>query len=282
MKALIARHPLTAFFIMAFVLAWLAVAPLIVDPTLSVEPFQIAGALAGPTLAAVVVTAVTGGRPALAEFFGAYGRWRAGWGWWLLVVFGALLALTLVAGLVVDGAVLSTFFLGLGLILPAYLVTLVLGVILGPLWEEPGWRGFALPRLQARFGPLAGTLIVGVLWALWRLPGYLGGWMTAGPAALLVSSVGLSVLMTWIYNNTGGSVLLMILLHASSNAALLVGARLLPENLPPGLAGLVYGGWIPAITYGVLALVVLAATRGTLSYARPSAPPADVVLQPAP
>jgi membrane protease YdiL (CAAX protease family) len=267
---------------MAFLFSWLAVTPLIMDPTLAVEPFQIVGALAGPTLAAVIVTAVTGGRPALAEFFRAYGRWRVGLGWWLLAVFGALLALTLVAGLIVGGAVISTFFLGLGLILPAYLVTLLLGIILGPLWEEPGWRGFALPRLQAQFGPLAGTLLLGVLWALWHLPGYLGGWMTAGPAALLVSSVGFSVLMTWIYNNTRGSVLLMILLHSSSNAALSIGGRVLPENLPLDLAGLVYGGWIPAITYGVLALVVLAATRGSLSYAQPSAPPAGAALQPAP
>jgi uncharacterized protein len=282
MKALIRQHPLPAFFVMAFAFAWLAVTPLIVDITLSVEPFQILGALAGPTLAAVIVTAVLDGGPGLSTFFKRYLQWRAGLLWWLFTLFGALVALTLVAAGLLGATVVTEFFSHFGLILLTYLIALVAGVILGPLWEEPGWRGFALPRLQAQFGPLLGTLILGVLWALWHLPGYLGGWMTAGIAALLVSSVAFSVIMTWVYNHTRGSLLLMILLHSSSNAALSVGSRVLPTDLPAGLYAFVYGGWIPALTYSLIAVVIIAATRGSLAYTQRPVEPRGLGLQPTP
>ena len=180
MKHAISKHPLLAFFAMAFLFSWMAVLPLLLNHALPIEPFQILGALAGPTLAAVIVIAVTTGKAGLGTFFKRYVQWRAGIIWWLIVLFGALVALTLVAALIVGPSVVTEFLKNIGLILPTYLLTLIVGVILGPLWEEPGWRGFALPRLQAQFGPLVGTLILGVLWALWHIPGYLGGWMGAG------------------------------------------------------------------------------------------------------
>ena len=94
----------------------------------------------------------------------------------------------------------------------------------------------------------------------------IGGWLGAGFVPLLFTCTAFSVIMTWVYNNTRGSVLLMVLLHASANAAISVGGRVLPADLPAGLSALVYGGWIPVITYTVLALVILVATRGRLSY----------------
>ena len=190
----------------------------------------------------------------------------AGIVWWLIVLFGVLIALTLVATVVVGAEVLSAFIGNIGLVLVTYLIALVVGVILGPLWEEPGWRGFALPRLQERHGPLLGTVILGVLWALWHAPGYWGGWMTAAPLVLLVSSITFSIVMTWVYNNTGGSILLMILLHSSSNAALTVGGRVLPANLPAPVSSFVSNGWIPAVTYTIAALIIVLATRGRLSF----------------
>jgi membrane protease YdiL (CAAX protease family) len=281
MKATLARYPLLAFFVLAFALSWVAVTPLLLNPALPVEPFQMLGALAGPTLAAVSVTASIDGRAGLRAFFRRYVQWRVGVGWWLFTLFGLLVALTLAAAALLGAGVLAEFARNLGLILPTYLLTLIVGVILGPLWEEPGWRGFALPRLQAQLGPVAGTVALGVVWALWHLPGYLGGWMLAQPLAVLVSSVAFSVVMTWVYNRTGGSLLLMILLHSSSNAALSVGARVLPAEVPAGLAGLVYGGWIPALTYVLLAAGALALTRGTLGYAGPRLLPASAGAQPA-
>ena len=98
------------------------------------------------------------------------------------------------ASVVVGSQQLAEFTANLGRLMPTYLITLVAGIILGPLWEEPGWRGFALPRLQRQYGPLAGTLVLGFLWALWHAPGFLGGWLVGSPLALLVSSLAFSII----------------------------------------------------------------------------------------
>jgi membrane protease YdiL (CAAX protease family) len=171
-----------------------------------------------------------------------------------------------VASVVVGSHQLAEFTANLGRLMPTYLITLVAGIILGPLWEEPGWRGFALPRLQRQYGPLAGTLVLGFLWALWHAPGFLGGWLVGSPLALLVSSLAFSIIMSWVYNNARGSILLMILLHSSSSAAISVGTFVLPSNLSAAASSLVNNGWIPALTYSLAALVVVLASRSRLSY----------------
>ena len=266
MKNTISKYPLISFFIMAFLFSWIAVTLLILNQALPVEPFQILGALAGPTLSAVIVIYVIEGRVGLASFFKCYLQWRTGIVWWLIVLFGILIALNIVATLILGPSILTEFFKNFGLILPTYLITLIAGVILGPLWEEPGWRGFALPRLQEQYGPMLGSVLLGMIWTLWHAPGYLGGWMTSGIPALLVYSVGFSILATWVYNNTRGSILLMILLHSSSNAAISVGAGVLPANLSEGMHAFVFSGWIPAIMGGIVAILILIFTKGSLGY----------------
>jgi membrane protease YdiL (CAAX protease family) len=265
MKSLISRSPLLAFFVMAFLFSWIAVVPLILNRGLPAEPFQILGALVGPTLSAIIVTAVLEGRKGVGTFFKRYLKWSAGLAWWLFVLFGILIALNTFASLILGISIWTEFFKNIGLIIPTYLITLLAGVILGPLWEEPGWRGFALPRLQTQFRPILGTLILGILWSLWHLPGYLGGWMTVGILPLILSGVAFSMIATWVYNNTRGSILLMILLHSSSNAAISIGSQVLPADLSGNMSSFVYGGWVPAITYSIVALGVWVATRGTLS-----------------
>ena len=91
------------------------------------------------------------------------------------------------------------------------------------LGEEIGWRGYALPRLQAGRSALGASLILGVIWALWHLP----LWLTGAPgrtlilyAAFVVSVIALSVILTWVYNSTGGSLLMVVLLHATQNLPL--------------------------------------------------------------
>ena len=265
MKNIVGQSPLIAFFVMAILFSWIAVTPLILNPKLPVEPFQILGALAGPSLAAWIVTAVMSGGTGIREFLKRYIQWRAGIVWWMIVLFGVLIALNIVASLILGLAISTEFFNNLGLILPTYLITLIVGVILGPLWEEPGWRGFALPHLQERFGPIMGTIILGVMWAVWHIPGYLGGWMASAFIALVVYCVGFSFVMTWVYNNTRGSILLMILFHSSSNAAISIGGKILPTNLSPEMNAFVFSGWIPAIMSAIAAILVLLLTRGNLS-----------------
>lgn len=278
LRRMILSHGLVAYFVMAFAFAWLAVSPLLVarygrvglPVDLPVEPFQIAGAFAGPTLAAFIVTAVQSGRTGVRQLLGRYVQWRAGIQWYLLVLFGPLLALTVGAIPFLGLSILSAFIDNAPQIASFYLPVLVVGIILGPLWEEPGWRGFALPRLQQRSGSVAGSVILGLLWSLWHLPAFLGGWL--GPLTLstftsqLLGTVASSIIITWVYNNTRGSLLLMILFHASFNAALAYGGRILPTPLPAATASLVNSGWIPALTYTTWALLLILITRGRLSY----------------
>ena len=109
------------------------------------------------------------------------------------------------------------------MVLAAYVPGLLLQMITTGLAEEPGWRDFALPRLQRRFGPLAGTMILGPIWALWHLPLFLtdwGGWPDADwtrPVAFVAFCVAFSIVMTWVFNRTGESLPLAMLLHVSVN-----------------------------------------------------------------
>lgn len=97
----------------------------------------------------------------------------------------------------------------------------------GPLSEEPGWRGFALPHLQQRFSPLSASLLIGVIWGVWHIPMHLNGFYpSAGPQNLplelgirLLTTTLVSFLYTWIYNQTSGNLLVCTLLHASFNTA---------------------------------------------------------------
>jgi hypothetical protein len=112
MKSAISKHPLLSFFLLAFILSWIVVLPPILDPSLAPEPFQALGALAGPTLAALIVMAAAEGRHAFRPFFARYVQWRAGIGWWLIVLFGSLISVTVVAAVIVGTRVVSEFIFG--------------------------------------------------------------------------------------------------------------------------------------------------------------------------
>lgn len=266
MKKIIATNPLYSFFGMAFLFSWIVVMPKILYPALPVEPFLISGAFAGPFLSALIIIALADGRAGLNRFGRRYVQWRAGLIWWLFVLIGFLFALNLVATLFFGFSIWIAFLRNLNVIFPAYAVALLFGAFLGPLWEEGGWRGFALPRLQIQYGPIVGSLFLGLMWALWHIPGYLGGWMSVAFPALVISCLGYSIVATWVSNHTGGSILLLVLLHSSSNAAVSVGSFILPKSLSVELNHFVFAGWIPAITNGILAIMVLVVTKGSLSY----------------
>src|SRR5215211_3876081 len=136
----------------------------------------------------------------------------------------------------------------------------------GPVFEEIGWRGFALPRLQLLHGPLVGSLLLGVLWALWHLPLFLiPSWDTPHGSLLdvalfIIWAVAITVIFTWVFNNTKGSVLLAILAHGSVNSASVAVFGLFPAPaVTGGITNFVIG-------FGVAALVIVALTRGRLGY----------------
>jgi len=149
-------------------------------------------------------------------------------------------------------------------------ISLTIGI--APLWEEIGWRGFAQPRMQRLHGPAVGSLILGALWGVWHLPFFFGPLAQTGPEASLISAsialvefsiglMGLSVVMTWVLNNCGGSTLLAILLHAAFDSSGLALMVLFP-SIAPYYLPVHYQTLGIAIVYGVAALVVIVATRG--------------------
>jgi membrane protease YdiL (CAAX protease family) len=213
---------------------------------------------------------------------------------WYLVALLAPLAIWLVAfGIALGGAPLTALGRQPALLLTTFLPFTLMGLFLPSLGEEPGWRGFALPRLQAHHGPLLGTVILGALHGLWHLPAYftaaLGPFTGEKFASFVLAAVAGTFLYTWVFNRSGGSVLLVMLLHGASNAASGLLNRLIPaEVVPDGwLGALIDGGWITAIGFGLAALLLVVTTRGRLGYrpdvAMPPGPatrPTDVSLAP--
>jgi CAAX protease family protein len=256
-----ARHPLFFFFLLAFTFTWII--EFLLLGLLHLLPLLFLAVLVGPTLSAFIMTGITERRVGVVRLLRRYVLWRVSFWWYLFVLIG-IPALILWSLLISPGALTklpaSVPILGLAYLL-TYLATFVLG---GPLLEEPGWRGFALPRLQQRFGPLRGTLLLGILWGLWHLPLFLviPGYNGAGtgivgillPFSLfLLTVVAFAVLFTWVFNHTKGSLLLVMLLHTSINtAANFSGANSL----------------VLSATFVALAVVVIAITKGRLSYAR--------------
>jgi uncharacterized protein len=203
--------------------------------------------------------------------------WRVGVQWYLVTLIGFPI-LMLLAFVVVPGA-LADFVAPDWSFVPFYLSNFAFALFLagGPLLEEGGWRGFALPRLQRLQGPVVGTLILGALWSLWHLPIFFGPLAVTGPDATFVSAsiafvlftiglIGISVIMTWVLNNCGGSVLMAIFAHAGFDSAPAFVA-LFPSTTPYYVP-VSFQGMGMAIVFSVAALVLIVATRGQLSYQR--------------
>jgi uncharacterized protein len=262
------RHPLLCYFLLAFGLTWACELPATILWHVADPYHWLAPALfLGPALSALLMTAVLEGKPGVQRLLRRYVRWRVSLRWYLFVLLG-ILALILLSALTVPGAV-ATFRAPAPLfLLTCVLIYLFILTIDGPLGEEVGWSGFALPRLQQRSGPLTGTLLLGSLWGLWHLPLFLfiPGFNGAGTGLLgiglpfvefVIFAIALRFLITWVFNNVRGSLLLVLLLHTSYNA----GSYLLPS-----LVRLVNVNIY--LVFVVAAVLIIAATRGRLSYER--------------
>jgi CAAX protease family protein len=182
-------HPLVCFFLLAFGLTWAFELPALLiwhpsDPYHGMAPIL----LLGPALSALLMTAVVEGKQGIGRLLRRYALWRVGLRWYLVVLLG-IPALILLSALTVPGAI-ATFRAPTPLfLLTSVLIYFFLLTLGGPLGEELGWSGFALPRLQQGHGPLAGTLVLGVLWGLWHLPLFLfiPGFNGAGTGLLGIS-----------------------------------------------------------------------------------------------
>jgi uncharacterized protein len=175
----------------------------------------------GPTIGAFVVTAMTEGKP------GVRALWRRFWNRslsikWLFVILLFFPALRLVANLVsrtLDSQAYPflTWPNQPWMFIPPLVAN---GLIHGGLSEEFGWRGYVLPRFQAKWNALVSSLILGVIWGVWHLPLLQAGMSSANSVAELVLWQTLvAIFFTWVFNNTNGSILAVVLFHAMANGS---------------------------------------------------------------
>jgi membrane protease YdiL (CAAX protease family) len=200
------RHTLLLFFGLAYALSW-ASYYLLGGPSLF--PIMV-------FLVALVMAGVSGGLDGLKDLAARCLRWRVGLHWYAAALLAPVaIVLTSMALNILLGAPTPTAA-QLG---PWYsLFSLFpLALIDAPLWEEAGWRGFALPRFPEGRSPLANSLILGLLLAGWHLPLALSEPAVTVP--YLVGAVVSAVLINWIYYNTRGSAFLAMLYHGAGNAA---------------------------------------------------------------
>jgi membrane protease YdiL (CAAX protease family) len=205
---------------------------------------------------------------------------KVGIRWYLVALLLPLVACVLPLLILGGSAFVSSLLSVQGAItLVLYLLLSSIGwVIAAPLGEEPGWRGFALPRLQERYGPLRGSLLLGLLWGLWHLPLFLTTWekpyeSPLGLLLFLVQTISVTVVMTWLFNNTRGSILLAMLCHAGIGSSGVFLFLLYPQAAlnaaTPGSAMLTVGLLAFNLTWAMIAGIVIALTRGRLSYTPP-------------
>ncbi len=207
----IARSPLTSFFVLAAIFSWW--------PGLLYlagwSPTPIAGF--GPFVAAVVVLAATGGRAAVTGLLRSMVRWRVPVRWYAAAIGLPLLVsgLAIVADLALGAARPQASDWALWTGIPATMLLILLVPGLGGAWEEPGFRGFALGRLERRFGAAAGPLVLGVLWVIWHGPLFLTGQILWTDVLTIVAA---SVVIAAVFHSARDSVLIAMLLHATNNA----------------------------------------------------------------
>ena len=246
-------RPLVAFVLLAFLFSWTAwglLAVLGTEPGLNVGGvLWLLGGL-GPPIAAIAVARFTDDGQSPRQLLRQILRWRVGWRWYAIAI--GLPGLVVISALVIDAyargsatplphAEFVLFFVGV----------FVVNTIIGGGLEEIGWRGFALPRLQASLDAFTASLVIGVVWMIWHAPLFVVPGVVQADLPVLpfvVQGIALAVVFTWVYNGTRGSLLLVILLHGSVNTWLSA-VWLLRDDVDP-------------LTFWTMALLVCAIAVG--------------------
>jgi hypothetical protein len=219
-------HQTVVFCLLTFAITWgLGACVIFLPEPLRVLLGELTGfhplyilAVAAPTVAATSLTLAWEGWSGLRGLWASLTRWRFGLQWYafalvVIPVLGWLTARVAGADPKYD---LST---------PTLVAAALLNLLIGPLGEELGWRGYALPRLLRRFNPCAASLILGAIWGLWHLPSFFVSSLVQADLSLpifLVGALCLSIIATWLFQHTGGSVLITVLLHYTVNFSLSV------------------------------------------------------------
>ena len=205
---------LTIFFILSFVLIIITVVIQIGVRNLIdnyfVDMFFAILAITTPTISAVIISGFNDGWQGIKNLFAGFRIWKVNILWYLagllFIIAPLIFALIylLFGGQAPGPAPTYT--------LPIFLLDLFISLITGPLNEEAGWRGYALPRLQSRLPALTSSLILGIIWGFWHLPLYLV--YARMPFYIFIFlNIILSIFITWGYNNTKGSLVIAVLFH---------------------------------------------------------------------
>jgi membrane protease YdiL (CAAX protease family) len=282
LRRLVARHPATAFLVMAFGFGWTSLIPILLSENgfgvlpleLPLTVVQTLATVLGLALPAFLVTAATGGKDGVRDLLRRLLRWRVGIHWYLIALFGLFVAVLLAAIPFLGLAPLQALAQKWGLLFTVFLPGVILPFLHTNLWEELGWAGFLQSALQDRRGPLLASVMVAPVFTLFHLPAYfVAGWivdehtpLSQLPNVLLdyvvvvsVFAIFFRVLVIWLYNVTGRSVLMAGLFHAAFN--MVSGQKIMPELVPNLDSGL-----LATAVVAVLALVGAVFTRGHLGY----------------
>jgi membrane protease YdiL (CAAX protease family) len=172
----------------------------------------------------LVMTRLSLGKDAIVVLLKRYVQWRVGWKWFLAALF--LEPVFVLAGIYINAALTQTApdfssviayeLIGESANLPLFVLPFFLVEILIN-GEEIGWRGYVLPRLQAKYNALVSTLILGVVWGFWHLPKFLSHFDMVAFAWFMLHIMSFAIILTWLYNNTKGSLLMVAICHAVSN-----------------------------------------------------------------
>jgi CAAX protease family protein len=260
--SLLGRHQVLAFIALTFAISWAiwwGMASMSLSIATSGGAVLNILAISGPSITALILSAVLGSG-ALRRLMDGFSISRAS-ARWVVVALLLPLAMILVAiavSIMAFGAPRPVITIALVSVLAREFVRIFfLG---GPLGEELGWRGFALPRLQARRSAFVASLLLGMIWGLWHIPLYFvpgtgqfetvsGGTSPAfAIGAFVVWTIGLSILFTWLFNETRGSLIVVMLFHASINLGAFVPAAVGST----GAASFMY-----AIVTWIVALVIV-------------------------
>jgi membrane protease YdiL (CAAX protease family) len=271
-RAFIKRHPVLSYFVLAFAISWGGILPIIggvgaipgtAEQTTKLFPAVYLVTVAGPSLAGLLLTGLTGGWTAFRELGSRLLKWRVGARWYAvallttpLTVMATLLSLSLISPEFLPGFLTTSVkasMLQFGFVASVGLLT--------GLLEELGWTGFAIPRLLGRHGVLATGLFVGLLWGAWHFLSNIWGSGTSSgvPLALFMPAILFSflppyrMLMVWVYERTE-SLLVAILMHASLVAFWII-------STPVGMVG------VPLVTWYLVWAAALWAVVGAVAMA---------------
>lgn len=234
---IIRTYPLACFVLFAYLFSWTIWLPLYLPrlggPSLPVLPLNHALGGLGPLLAAFLVTWVIHRRPGISDLWQRMLQWRVGIQWHLIAWLSPFALFLLAALIVYFGGKPFPTLAGWGVSeeLPQFgpIAFALYNILFFGYGEETGWRGFALPRLQARWNALGSALFLNLIWAGWHAPLFLyrpgyTGMDIAGVAGWLVSLVTGSILLSWLYNSSKGSILVVSIFHATVDIAFLSAA----------------------------------------------------------